>query len=59
MNTDKLNVGEYYWLRVEDDVFIGQYTSFFEKGFYVTGMIDIFPVSEVIILGKVSTEIIE
>ena len=60
----KLEVGGYYWLRfviekeIGEDVFIGQYTEFFGKGFYVMGMSEHVPFSEFIVLGKVSTKII-
>ena len=60
----KLNVGEYYWITFRDpdfsqDAFIGQYTKFFGEGFYTMGVPDHLTITEVIVLGKVNTEMIK
>ena len=63
--TVKLEVADYYWIKLrsqdinDDTIVIGQYTKFFGEGFYTMGVPDHLPITEVIVLGKVNTEIIK
>ena len=62
--TVELNVGEYYWITLRNhdfvqDAIIGQYTKFFGEGFYTMGVPDHLPITEIIVVGKVNTEIIK